>query len=135
MMDVAQVIAQRSECPRRQVGCVITSEDGRILATGFNGLAPGMSPCIDNACGGEGLPSGEGLDICLASHAEISALVSLRDPTGAYNIHVTTAPCVSCVKALLLTKIKRLYFLHDYAASGLDLWEENLRETYKLNIN
>lgn len=121
-MRIAKTVALRGECSRRQVGAVIVDKNGRILSTGMNGLAPGEVSCIDKPCAGAKCPSGEGLDLCNASHAEISALVYLPDPTVAHTIYCTTAPCVSCAKALLLTNIQRVVFVEDYAASGQSLW-------------
>lgn len=119
---IARVVAQRGECIRRQVGAVITDMRGRILSTGYNGVAPGQTPCINAPCPGHDFPSGKGLDVCQASHAEISALVTLEKPFEAHTMYCTTAPCVSCVKALLLTSIQRIVFAEDYPINGQHLW-------------
>lgn len=36
-MQVAEVVAQKSDCFRAKTGCVIVSPDNRIVATGYNG--------------------------------------------------------------------------------------------------
>ena len=41
-MDIAELVASRSTCLRRQVGAVIV-KDRRIISTGYNG-APGEFP-------------------------------------------------------------------------------------------
>lgn len=122
MMRMATIVSQRGECARRQVGAVIVDERGRILSTGCNGLAPGRPSCIDCPCPGASLPSGEGLERCEASHAEISALVTLHKPFEAYTLYCTTEPCVTCVKALLLTSIERVVYRDDYPINGEHLW-------------
>jgi dCMP deaminase len=121
-MSIAKVVSMRGECIRRQVGAVIVDKRGRILSTGMNGVAPGQTPCIDKPCAGAKCPSGEGLDLCEASHAEISALVALEKPFEAHTLYCTTAPCVSCTKALLLTTIERVVYLEAYPTSGMSLW-------------
>lgn len=44
-MDVAFLIATRSTCLRREVGCVLVDRRGRVLSTGYNGVASGVSHC------------------------------------------------------------------------------------------
>jgi len=127
-MEIARAISKRGECTRRKVGAVIVSERGRILSTGYNGLGPGQMSCLDKPCKGALAASGTCLDKCQASHAEISALVTLEKPFEAHTIYCTTAPCISCVKALLLTSIERIIFNEDYSVSGKELWESNGRK-------
>lgn len=122
MMEVAEVMAKRGECARRQVGAVIVDSRGRILSTGFNGMAPGQTPCINSPCKGAKYKSGQGLDMCEASHAEISALVTLDKPFEAHTIFCTTEPCISCTKALLLTSIVRVVYRDPYPINGKKLW-------------
>ena len=122
MMRMARIVSQRGECARRQVGAVIVDKRGRVLSTGYNGVAPGQIACTDKPCPGACLPSGQGLDLCEASHAEISALVTLEKPFEAHTIYCTTEPCVSCTKALLLTSIERVVYYDSYPISGRHLW-------------
>lgn len=123
-MRIAKEVSRRRECPRRAVGAVIVDIRGRILSTGTNGVAPGQVSCIDRPCPGAKCKSGEGLDKCEASHAEISALVTLEKPFEAQEIFVTTEPCIACTKAILLTNIHRVVFLHPYPGSGMLLWQK-----------
>ena len=44
LMSVAQIVAQRGTCDRLQVGAVF-SRDGRIIATGYNGVPMGLPHC------------------------------------------------------------------------------------------
>ena len=70
MMQVAEVIAKRATCVRREVGAVITSEAGIVLATGFNGVPQGIDHCNEGSpCTGALAKSGTHLDECLAIHA------------------------------------------------------------------
>jgi deoxycytidylate deaminase len=41
MMKTAELWAEQSYCKRKKVGAVLSSEDGRILATGYNGTISG----------------------------------------------------------------------------------------------
>lgn len=114
-LQVADTISQRSTCTRRQVGCVITSEDGRVLATGYNGVPSGTRHCRDGThCEGASAPSGQGLDACLAIHAEINAVTRLRGNVP-HTAYCTTSPCVSCAKALVSVGIRRLILRSEYS--------------------
>lgn len=108
-LQMAELIAKRATCPRRQVGCVITDADGRVLAMGYNGVPSGAPHCNEgHPCPGATEVSGQGLDKCVAIHAEQNAILLLPDPRKADTIYVTTTPCVSCMKLLLGTSAKRI---------------------------
>lgn len=134
-MHLARVVATRGECIRRRVGAVITDIQGRILSTGTNGVAPGHPPCIFKPCPGADAPSGTGLEECMASHAEISALVYLPDPVVAHSIYVTAEPCISCVKAISLTHIKRIIYMDPYPTNGRHLWDKEWSQIPEWRVN
>ena len=74
-MEIAQVVAKRSNCSRRKVAAVITKEN-HLLSTGYNGTPRGVKNCFDGGCprcAGK-TPSGKGLDECLCVHAEQNAI-------------------------------------------------------------
>lgn len=48
--SIAEGVAQRATCNRAKVGAVLVSPDHRILATGYNGSAPGEPHCLDVGC-------------------------------------------------------------------------------------
>ena len=99
MLRVAAALASRAACVKRQVGCVLTTADGRIVGTGYNGRARGQPNCDgDKPC--------PGIE-CQGVHAEVNALLqaSARDVITCY---VTTFPCWHCVKTLLNTGIKTI---------------------------
>mgnify|MGYP001608008434 CR=1 FL=1 len=73
-----------------------------------------LPPEFPNACPGAGLPSGTGLDLCEAVHAEQNALLQCRDAWAIDTCHVTVSPCVTCAKLLLNTSCLRVMFDEDY---------------------
>lgn len=108
-LEMAELIGRRSTCPRRQVGCVITDSDGRVLSMGYNGVPTGAAHCNEgHLCPGAGEASGRGLDKCIAIHAEQNAILLLPDPRKAHTIYVTATPCVPCMKLLLGTSAERI---------------------------
>ena len=124
-LALAVLAAQRSTCVRRKVGCILVDKKGRLLATGYNGVASGETHCNDKPCEGAMHKSGEGLDHCKAIHAEQNAILQCKDPQQIRTAYVTTAPCVSCTKLLLNTSCKTIVFLESYPNSGRKIWNRS----------
>ncbi len=114
-LEIARVVASRSTCARRAVGCVLVDSSRRILSTGYNGSPPGERHCIEQHCPGASAPSGKGLDLCAATHAEINALLYCPDIREVDAIYLTVTPCLQCIKALLTTSARRIVAREEYA--------------------
>lgn len=117
-MDIAELVASRSTCLRRQVGAVIV-KDRRIISTGYNGAPRGVSHCLDVGCLREqlGVPSGERHELCRAVHAEQNAIIQAAlhgVSTNGATLYCTTQPCVLCAKMLLNAGIKEFFFRGSY---------------------
>lgn len=111
-MDIAKATATRSNCYRRQVGCVLVDANNRILSTGYNGVPRGFPHCKKGECPREN--PGENLDKCYAAHAEMNALIQCRDIDQVYTIYVTDSPCLPCTIVLLNTNCFRIIFDKEY---------------------
>lgn len=124
MLSIAGVLAFRATCQKLAVGCVLTDEHNRILATGYNGVPRSMTHCIDKDCGGAYKPPGS--DTCIAVHAEQNALLQCPDPDKIVTCYVTHVPCMRCMKTLLNTSTKRIVVPSNtsvgYSDGGADLW-------------
>ncbi len=114
IIRLAWTLAARSTCSRRKVACILLDKYGRIIGTGYNGVARGMKHCIDVPCEGAGQPSGEGLDRCEAIHAEQNALMECHDVLKIHTCVVTHSPCVHCVKQLMNTSCRRIIYDIEY---------------------
>lgn len=117
-MRIAYMVATRSTCLRRQVGCVLV-KDKRILATGYNGAPAGVAHCLDVGCMRMklGIPSGQRLDICRAIHAEQNVIVQAAVHGVAIygaDIYCTTHPCSQCSKMLINCGVKTIYYCDSY---------------------
>lgn len=117
-MNIARLVATRSTCLRRQVGCVVV-KDRRILATGYNGAPSGVAHCGEVGCLREtqGIPAGERHELCRGVHAEQNAIiqgarhgVSLLGATA----YCTTQPCSICTKMLINAGIEEIIYVGDY---------------------
>lgn len=117
-MSIARLVATRSTCVRRQVGCVLVKEK-RILSTGYNGAPSGLAHCEDVGCLRQQLniPSGERHEICRGVHAEQNALIQAARfgvPIVGADLYCTTMPCTQCTKMLLNAGISEVYCSDSY---------------------
>ena len=149
-LELTRLIATRSTCLRRAVGCVLVNARGHVLATGYNGVAAGLPHCNESfyeddegvlhdesiegaqrlvhprACvgafraDGKRWSSGKNLEGCEAIHAEQNALLQCRDVWEIDTAYVTVSPCLTCVKLLLNTACRRIAFTERYAAPHHD---------------
>jgi len=130
-MTITQQVAERSTCNRAKVGAVIV-RDRNILATGYNGAPAGMPHCTEAGCliYESKTPYGEVEQNCFRTiHAEINAIAqaakngsNIKDSS----IYVTHTPCIHCIKVLVNTGIKTVYYESPYKLATL---EEILRNT------
>lgn len=125
-MSMAMLVSSRASCARRKVGCVLVDRHNYVLATGYNGVARGLTHCTTTPCAGATARSGEGLVLCEAIHAEQNALLQCRDKEAIAKAYCTTAPCVYCTKLLLNTGCQEVIFLEDYphAKASERLWRQ-----------
>ena len=123
-LEMARLVATRSTCVRRNVGCVLVDKRRRVLATGYNGVARNVPHCIDVNCAGASSASGTDLDKCHAIHAEQNAIIQCSDVDKIETAYITTSPCVACTKLFLNTGCRRLVFIEEYTnTSAKDLWK------------
>ena len=124
-LTITRNVAERSTCTRAKVGAVIV-RDKNILATGYNGAPAGMPHCLDVGCliYTSRTPSGENEENCFRTiHAEINAIAqaakngaSIRDA----DIYITHTPCIHCVKVLINTGIRRIFYEREYKRATIE---------------
>ena len=128
-MNIALVVATRSTCLRRQIGCVITINN-QIIATGYNGAVSGLHHCADNHCirNKLNIPSGQQPQICAAVHAEMNALLqcaSYGPPCRGATLYTTTSPCAICARMIANAGIIRVVSLTEYSdLQAIDVFRE-----------
>lgn len=108
-MALAHVASLRSEDPYRKVGAAALDHDNRVIATAYNGLAPGFDA-----------PKGFWEDReqrqKFMLHAEVN-LCSLFKRGEAKIVATTTMPCTACMQTLCAYGIKEIYYQEEYASS------------------
>lgn len=111
-LGIAQAVAARGECTRRQVGAVIV-RDQTIVGTGYNGAPPGEPSCLDGACprAASGAEAGSGYaeSGCVAIHAETNAIIRAgRERCLGATLYVTSPCCVLCAPLVRAAGIARV---------------------------
>lgn len=117
-MDIAHVVARRSNCRRRQVAAIIVL-DKRIISTGYNGTPRGIRNCFDGGCPrcASDTASGSNLGDCICAHAEENAIVQ-----AAYHgigvrggvLYCTISPCLMCAKMIVNAGLIEVVYEHEY---------------------
>lgn len=124
-MNIARMVAERSNCIKRSVAAVII-KDKRIISTGYNGTPRGIKNCSEGGCPrcnsfGQG---GANLDECLCSHAEENAIVqaayhgvSVKGGT----IYTTFSPCLTCTKMIINSGLTEVIYNAQYPMGEVPL--------------
>lgn len=118
-MSLASLAAQRSNCMKRRVGCVVVSHNRRVVSTGYNGTPRGIRNCSDGGCPrcNQGLGGGQALATCLCIHAEENALLEAgrdRLREGAV-LYCDTCPCLTCSIKIAQVGISEVVYAYRYS--------------------
>jgi len=119
-IEMAKLVATRSNCVSRKVGAVITV-DNQIVSTGYNGAPKGLKHCVDN--GGclrklNNIESGTRQEVCRAVHAEQNAIISAAVKGVSIKggtLYVNTYPCSICTRMLINAEIEKIVYDSDYS--------------------
>ena len=121
-INIAKVVASRSNCMKRKVAAIII-KDGRIISTGYNGTPRGTKNCSEGGCPrcNGFAPSGQQLEECFCSHGEENAIVqaayhgiSIKGST----MYTTCSPCLLCTKMIINAGVKEVVYNESYPLSA-----------------
>lgn len=137
-MDIARMVAMRSNCVKRRVAALIV-KDKRIISSGYNGTPRGVKNCNEGGCPrcNSFGKSGAGLEDCFCSHAEENAItqsayhgMSIKDAI----LFTTFSPCLICTKMIINAGIGEVVYDAHYPLAGtsLKLLKEAKVKTRKL---
>lgn len=140
---IAEAVAMRGTCLRKNYGCIIVKND-EIIATGYTGAPRGRKNCIDiGYCTKKKiLPEIHhgGYDACRSVHAEQNAIISasrkdmlggklylvgIRKDTGQYEEEANS--CELCKKMIINSGIKEVIVKqkNGYKIINVEDWIEN----------
>lgn len=103
---LVEITATRSACKKLHVGCIIV-KDNRIISQGYNGYLPGAPHTQVIRDGHE----------VATIHAEQNALCDCAKRGVSCNeasAYITHYPCLNCLKLLIASGIKNIYYINDY---------------------
>lgn len=139
-MRMAEVAALRSTCIKRKVGAVLVKDD-HILSTGYNGAPSGFTHCTPETCLRKSISPGKKPELCRGVHAEINCVIQAAIHgtaiEGNISLYTTTFPCMSCLKLLINTRVKRIIYKEDYNMENKiksDLIKDSDLEIIKISI-
>lgn len=124
---IADAVSVKSHCLSRKVGAIAVRNDRFIVATGYNGPPAGYPHCEGEICPRRklGYKSGNGLELCPASHAERNVLIEaarLGIALGGCKLYLTCSyPCRECAKEMVNAGISEVVVTgnEEYPESGL----------------
>ncbi|KAI0134417.1 cytidine deaminase-like protein [Xylariales sp. AK1849] len=121
-MSLSSLAAQRSNCMKRAVGCVLVGASRGVISTGYNGTPRGLLNCGEGGCprcnSGEG--NGLALATCLCLHAEENALLEAgreRIREGSV-LYCNTCPCLTCSIKIVQVGISEVVYSQGYSMDG-----------------
>lgn len=142
-LDIAQTVAERGTCLRRNYGAIIVKND-EIISTGYTGAPRGRKNCLDlNFCIRQkmNIPRGERYEMCRSVHAEANAIISAsrRDMIDAEifivgidaetgKIVENSSSCAMCKRQIINSGISRVYIRDtdtDYRVVEVQEWIDN----------
>lgn len=114
-LKIADTVAEQSTCLDKAVGCVLVSQDNQIIACGYNGAPSKYPDCkLRGYCNKTIFHKG----YCIATHAEINALIKAGERAKGGKLFVSLEPCIECAKAIINAQIKEVYYNRENGKSS-----------------
>lgn len=142
-LDIAQTVAERGTCLRRNYGAIIVKND-EIISTGYTGAPRGRKNCLDlNFCIRQEMkiPRGERYEMCRSVHAEANAIISAsrRDmidseiyivgiEADTKEIVANSSSCAMCKRQIINAGISKVYIRdtqQDFRVVDVQEWIDN----------
>ena len=118
-MNIALEVAKMSKCVSFNVGCIIVN-DGRILSIGYNGTPQGYLNCSEKFPKYDSTINRDehhAFSLKYEIHAEMNALLHAAKIGISINesdMYVTHQPCEQCLKNILASGVKTIYYKYEY---------------------
>lgn len=109
-MQMAYIIADRSQDPSTQAGAIVVNEKNILVGAGYNGWPRGIKS--------EDLPwervgDFENTKYAYVCHAEENAVYNSNSKTEGCKIYCTLLPCNECAKTIIQNGIKEVIYESD----------------------
>lgn len=142
-LDIAQTVAGRGTCLRRNYGAILVKND-EIISTGYTGAPRGRKNCIDlGYCMRVkmNIPRGERYELCRSVHSEANCIISAarRDMIGSTmylvgkdaatgEIVENASSCAMCKRMIINAGIKEVIVRdtpQEFRVISVEEWIEN----------
>ena len=142
-LDIAETVAGRGTCIRRNFGAIIVKNDA-IISTGYVGAQRGRKNCCDiGECMRQkwNIPQGQRYELCRSVHAEANAIINApRDQMIGASLFLAcidynskqlvpdTKPCSMCRRMIINAGIETVYVRDDkdsYRVFNVEDWVTN----------
>lgn len=138
--NIATIVAGNSQCLSRKIGAILV-KDKSIISTGYNGPPRGIPTCdkrwgVDTSLSfnlpmdkngkcprlAMGFKSGEGLEYCIATHAEVNTILNAARMgicvKDAIMYMTCSIPCKNCLSSIINAGIKEI------VVSAVEMYDE-----------
>lgn len=105
-MNIAEAVKLRSADYHKVGGVLVSLNNKRIIATGYNSFASGINEDIDW--------SNREFIHDRVIHAEMNVLLYSQSKFEDTILYITTSPCKNCLKALAAANVKKIIYKHEY---------------------
>lgn len=130
-LEIASVISKRSVDAETKHGCVITTNDHRIIGTGYNSFISGLPD--------KELPNTRPDKYKWMIHSESNAISNCIVSPHMFDFciaYITGRPCLNCLMLMAQNNIKEIYTSSDYGwAFDDDEYDDFLFIIMKKNIH
>jgi len=128
-MEIAKLVATRSQCLRGKTGAVIVSRDHRIISTGYNNPPAGVPSCEEVGACLIVDREGHGPSCRRTIHAELNAVMHLGGRhKEAHFLYTKFAPCNPCLEQIVKFGIKEIIYIVPY--DTVDVEREELLKAH-----
>lgn len=105
-IEIAKLTSKRSICPRKKVGAVLV-KDGRIIATGYNGVLPNEEH--------EKAQNHDGTSATVHAEANLISFCAKEGiPTNNTIMYSTLSPCQKCAELIIQSGISEIHYIEEY---------------------
>jgi len=122
---ISNQISKISEDPYVKVGAVVLSREGRVLSTGYNGLAPSKNVK-------KTFWKNRDYRRNFMIHAEMNALSCISRYSNPYYIYINLSPCPYCANLIAAYGIKEVYYNKEYYLNEIS---KQIFRFYKIKFN
>jgi len=111
-LGIAHIIAKRSHDSQTSCGCVIVSEDKKVLGMGYNGFLAGIWDDI--------LPNTRPEKYPWMLHSEVNAILNCTHRPEGGTAYITGHPCLHCFMCMCQVGIKEIVYDVNHSINMID---------------